>query len=180
MYEELRQAWSTLTAPGARFEIVETEVRGQKLREFKNAPPNLRALWAQSAGHGDNDYLVYDDERWTYADAHREVASIANWFFENGVEPGDRVAIAMRNYPEWMLCYWACTSVGIAVVGVNAWWTGPELVYGLGDSDPKVGFASRPTARSACLAWSTSTTLKADSTLPSQARMPHGPSTQIS
>jgi long-chain acyl-CoA synthetase len=141
MYEELKQAWSTLTAPGAQFEVVETEVRGQKLREYKNAPPNLRALWALSAGQGDKDYLVYGDERWTYADAHREVAGIANWLFAQGVEPGDRVAIAMRNYPEWLLCYWACTSVGIAAVGVNAWWTGPELAYGLRDSDPKVVIA---------------------------------------
>jgi len=141
MYEELKQAWSTLTAPGAQFEIVETEVRGQKLREYKNALPDLRALWKLSAAHGEKDYLVYDDERWTYADAHREVAGIANWLFAHGVEPGDRVAIAMRNYPEWLLCYWACTSVGVAVVGVNAWWTGPELVYGLGDSDPRVVIA---------------------------------------
>ncbi len=138
MYDELKQAWSTLTASGAQFEIVETEVRGQKLREYKNAPPNLRALWQGSAAHGEKDYLVYGDERWSYERAHREVASIARWLFANGVEPGDRVAIAMRNYPEWLLCYWACTSVGVAAVGVNAWWTGPELAYGIQDSDPKV------------------------------------------
>ncbi|MDP6980190.1 MAG: class I adenylate-forming enzyme family protein [Myxococcota bacterium] len=141
MYEELKQAWSTLTGPGGQFEIVETEVRGQKLREYKNAPPTVRALWGLTAAHGDKEYLVYGDERWTYADAHRDVASIANWLLANGVEKGDRVAIAMRNYPEWMLSYWACTSIGVAAVGVNAWWTGPELVYGIGDSDPKVVIA---------------------------------------
>jgi len=138
MYEELREAWAALTAPGAQFEIVETEVRGQKLRSYKNAPPTLRELWQISAAHGDKEYLVYGDERWTFTRAHREAASIANWLFEQGVEPGDRVAIAMRNYPEWMIAYWACTSVGITAVGVNAWWTGPELVYGIQDSDPKV------------------------------------------
>ena len=138
MYQELREAWQTLTAPGGQFEITETEIRGQKLRAYKNAPPNLRALWQISAAHGPKEYLVYGDERWTYERAHREVASIANWLFAHGVAPGDRVAIAMRNYPEWMLSYWACTSVGVAVVGVNAWWTGPELVYGIQDSDPKV------------------------------------------
>ena len=138
MYRELREAWSTLTAPGAQFEIVETLVRGQKLREYKNAPPDLRAFWQISAGHADKEYLVYGEDRWTYARAHREVASIAHWLLDHGVAPGDRVAIAMRNYPEWMLAYWACTSVGVAAVGVNAWWTGPELVYGVQDSDPKV------------------------------------------
>jgi len=44
----------------------------------------------------------------------------------------------MRNYPEWLLTYWATVSLGAAVVGVNAWWVGRELVYGLNDSVPKV------------------------------------------
>ncbi len=138
MYDELREAWAALTAPGAQFEIVETEVGGQRLRTYKNAPPTLRELWLASGGHGEKEYLVYGDDRWTYARAHREVASIAHWLIAQGVAKGDRVAIAMRNYPEWMLSYWACTSIGVAAVGTNAWWTGPELVYGMQDSDPRV------------------------------------------
>ncbi len=55
-----------------------------------------------------------------------------------GVEPGDRVAIAMRNYPEWVLGYWAVVSIGAACVGMNAWWTSEEMAYGLSDSRPKV------------------------------------------
>ncbi|MBW1885896.1 MAG: acyl--CoA ligase, partial [Deltaproteobacteria bacterium] len=138
MYEQLREAWTALTGPDGKFEIVETEVRGQKLREYKNAPPTLRALWQISAAHGDKEYLVYEDDRWTFERAHREVASIAQWLLDQGVERGDHVAIAMRNYPEWMLAYWGCTSIGVAAVGMNAWWTGPELAYGIHDSDPKV------------------------------------------
>ncbi len=138
MYAELREAWQALTGPGGQFEIVETEVRGQVLREYKNAPPTLRDLWLLTAGHDDKPYLVYDDTRLSYADAHRQVAALAAWLFDQGVQPGDRVAIAMRNYPEWMLAYWACVSVGVAAVGMNAWWTGPEMVYGVDDADPKV------------------------------------------
>jgi acyl-CoA synthetase (AMP-forming)/AMP-acid ligase II len=51
---------------------------------------------------------------------------------------GDRVALAMRNYPEWVVGYWAITAIGAAVVGMNAWWTTPEMAYGLADSRPKV------------------------------------------
>ncbi|MFN3216632.1 MAG: class I adenylate-forming enzyme family protein [Acidimicrobiales bacterium] len=138
MYTELREAWQALTGPGGQFEIVETEVRGQRLREYKNAPATLRDFWLLTAGHGDKPYLVYDDTRLSYADAHRQVAALAAWLFDQGVQPGDRVAIAMRNYPEWMLSYWACVSVGVAAVGMNAWWTGPEMVYGVNDADPKV------------------------------------------
>jgi long-chain acyl-CoA synthetase len=58
-----------------------------------------------------------------------------------GVEPGDRVAIAMRNYPEWMLIYWACACIGVAAVGMNAWWTASEMAFGLADARPKILFA---------------------------------------
>lgn len=141
MYQELRQVWDALTGPGGQFEITEVEVRGQMLRTYANQPPSLREFWLMSAAHGDSDYLVYGDERITYDDAHRQVGQIATWLREQGVEPGDRVAIAMRNYPEWLLAYWACVSTGVACVGMNAWWVGPEIVYGIEDSDPKVVIA---------------------------------------
>lgn len=139
-YKELKQAWSELIAPGAPFEIQEVEVRGVRLRAYKNTPPNIRALWLSTAAYGEREYLVYQDERITYAQAHAQVNAIAAWLWDQGVRPGDRVAIAMRNYPEWMLIYWACVCIGVAAVGMNAWWTAEELDYALKDSAPKVVF----------------------------------------
>ena len=138
MYTELKEAWSELTGPGGQFEITTVDVRGQSLRVYKNQPPTLRDMWLMSAAHGDKDYLVFEDERISFTEAHRQVAQVANWLVAQGVEPGDRVAIAMRNYPEWLLGYWACLSIGAACVGMNAWWVGPEIVYGVNDADPKV------------------------------------------
>ena len=138
MYEELRQVWGQLTAEGGPFEIEQVTVRGISVKSFKNAAPTLRDFWLQSAAQGDKDHLVYGDERWTFADAHREVASAAAWLSSQGIGSGDRVAIAMRNYPEWMLAYWATVSIGATAVGMNAWWTGPEMVYGLQDAAPRV------------------------------------------
>ena len=140
-YKELKQAWAELTAPGAPFEVETITVRGIDIRSYKVAPPNVRALWLSTAAFGDRDYLVYENERLTYAQSHEQAASIAAWLFDQGVKPGDRVAIAMRNYPEWLLIYWACVSVGVAVVGMNAWWVAEEMEYGLKDSAPKVLFA---------------------------------------
>ena len=137
-YAELNKAWAELTAPGAPFEIAEVAVRGIPVKAFKAAPPDVRALWLSTVQFADRDYLVYENERITYAEAHRQTASIANWLMAKGVRPGDRVAVAMRNYPEWMLAYWACASIGVAVVGMNAWWTAAEMAYGLKDSAPKV------------------------------------------
>ncbi|MDP6971626.1 MAG: class I adenylate-forming enzyme family protein [Pseudomonadales bacterium] len=143
IYDLQRQATTELTARGAQFEIKEIELRGARIKTYKNAPPSLREVWLASTAYMDRDYLVYEDECWTYAEAHAQVASIANWLRHQGVKPGDRVAIAMRNYPQWMLIYWATVATGAVNVGINAWWVGPELVYGLNDSTPKVLFCDR-------------------------------------
>ena len=140
-YAELDQAWATLTGVGAPFEIQEVEVRGVPVRAFKNAPADVRALWLSTIAFADRDYLVYDDERLTYAQTHERVGAIVGWLQAQGVGPGDRVAVAMRNYPEWMQLYWACASLGATIVGMNAWWTSAEMAYGLKDAEPKVLFA---------------------------------------
>lgn len=143
MYAELARVRAELCAEGQLFEIEEVEVDGIQLRAWKHAAASLRDFWLGTAGHGDATYLVYEDERWTYSEAHQEVSRVARWLVDNGVQPGDRVAIAMRNYPEWMLCYWAIVSVGAVAVGINAWWVPEELAFGLKDSQPKVMFADR-------------------------------------
>jgi long-chain acyl-CoA synthetase len=139
-YKELKTAWSELTGPGAPFEIVRIPIRGVDTLAYRNAPPNVRALWQSTRAYAAREYLIYQDERLTYAEAHARVDAIAAWLTDQGVVRGDRVAIAMRNYPEWMLVYWACVCLGVAVVGMNAWWVGEEIDYALKDSDPKVIF----------------------------------------
>jgi long-chain acyl-CoA synthetase len=140
MYQEMKAAWSELTAPGAPFEVAEVDIRGVRTKSYVAAPPGLREVWLSSVAFADNDYLVYHDERWSYGQAHEQVAAIANWLVAHDVGAGDRVAIAMRNYPEWLLSYWATVSIGACVVGMNAWWIGPEMVYALQDCTPKVLF----------------------------------------
>ncbi len=138
MYEELRDAWSELTAAGQIFQIETIEVRGAPMLSYTLAPASLRDIWLGTAAYGDREYLIYENERYTYTQAHEQVASIANWLRQQGVQPGDRVAIAMRNYPEWMLGYWAVVSMGAVVVGMNAWWVPAEMRFALNDSAPKV------------------------------------------
>ncbi len=139
-YAELKQAREELTGPGGDFEIVEADVLGRRVRTYKNAPASVRDLWLSTAQFADRTYLVYGDERLTYAEAHARVDAAAAWLWAQGVRPGDRVAIAMRNYPEWLLVYWVCVSIGVAAVGMNAWWTGEEMAYALDDSRPKAIF----------------------------------------
>ncbi|HEY8547006.1 MAG TPA: AMP-binding protein [Acidimicrobiales bacterium] len=126
------------------FEVGEATSGGTTTKVFTNTPPSLRAVWELSAAHGDAPYLVYEEDRWTFAEAHVAVARLARRLAgELGVAKGDRVAIAMRNYPEWAITLWAATSVGAVVVPLNAWWTGPELAYALGHASVKVLVADR-------------------------------------
>ena len=138
MLDVLKQVTASMTAPEQMFAIAETEVHGNKMKIWANAPGSLRDLWLSTDVHGEKDYLVYQDERWTYNQAHEQVARIANWLTSQGIAQHDRVAIAMRNYPEWMLCYWAIASIGAVTVGVNAWWVAEELKHGLKDSEAKM------------------------------------------
>ena len=133
------EAAAQLTAPGAPFAWSVKEVNGVPVRVFDNAPDSLRDLFAATAAHGEADYLVFGDERLSYAEVHRQVRALAAWLADHGgVGPGDRVAIAMRNYSEWIITYWATVSMGAVVVGMNAWWTATEMAYGLEDSAPTV------------------------------------------
>ncbi len=135
----LTETWDELTSVGGLFEVQTAEVHGTAMRVFAAAPPDLRMVWQSSAAHGDATYIVYEDEQLSYSEAHAQVSSLAaSLYHRHGVRAGDRVAIAMRNYPEWVIAYWATVTLGAAAVGMNAWWTGPEMAFGLSDSRPKV------------------------------------------
>jgi len=138
--EALEQVWAELTAAGAPFEVETIEVRGHPVRCYREGPRTVRDFWLATAAHGERDYLVYQDERISYREAHARAGAIASWLAARGVVRGDRIAIAMRNYPEWLLIYWAAASIGVAVVGMNAWWVADEVEFAINDSEPKVVF----------------------------------------
>ena len=136
------EAVAAVTGPGGPFELVEAEVGGERLRVFKNTPPSLRALFGAARARGDATFLVFEDERWSFADVMAKAdalgAALAGRY---GIRPGDRVAIAMRNYPEWVVAFAAITGVGAISVSLNAWWTTDELDYALSDSGSRVVIA---------------------------------------
>lgn len=137
-YAELARARRELTGPGGAFEMADTDVLGRTMRVYRNAPASVREVWLATAQFADRPYLVYQDERLTYGEVHGRVNALTAWLWARGVRPGDRVAIAMRNYPEWLMSYWACLSIGVTAVGMNTWWIGSEMAYALADSAPKV------------------------------------------
>ena len=101
---------------------------------FRNCPPSLRELFATARDRGDDTFLVYEDERWSFADTMAAVDALGATLVDRyGVTKGDRVAIGMRNYPEWVVSFAAITSIGAVSVSLNAWWTEDELDFALED-----------------------------------------------
>jgi long-chain acyl-CoA synthetase len=98
----------------------------------------MRVMWEATALHADKDYIVYEDERYTYTEIHEQVRKLAQYLVSQGIGRHSRVALSMRNYPEWVVGYWATVSIGAAAVGMNAWWTPSEMEYALNDSQPGV------------------------------------------
>jgi long-chain acyl-CoA synthetase len=129
---DYQEAVAAVTAPGAPFELERITVRGVEYNAFKNAPRTLREVVGLQ--RGDDVFLVYEDERLTFAEVQRQIAAFGHQLVHQyGVAKGDRVAIGMRNYPEWIVAFAAVVSIGAISVSLNAWWTEDELAYALED-----------------------------------------------
>lgn len=135
----LDETYRILTAPGAPFEMETITVAGRPIRAYKKAHRDLRAIFEASKAWGDRTFIVFEDERLTFAEHYRAASALA-WRLADDfdVKKGDRVAIAMRNFPEWPIAFWAATIIGAIAVPLNAWGTGDDLAYGLRDSGANV------------------------------------------
>ena len=134
----MTQVHGVLTAPGAKFEMDEAVIDGVPTRVWKNAPPTMRFLLEASRAHADRLFVIHEDERVGYEAHYRAAAALAVHLAGLGIGKGDRVALAMRNLPEWPVAFFAAVAIGAIMVPLNAWWTGAELEYGLRDSGARV------------------------------------------
>ena len=134
----LAEAHRRLTAPGQRFEMAEVTIRGVPTRVWKNAPATLRDVLQFSRMYKDRTFLVYENDRATFEAFFRASVAMAYELQAHGVKKGDRVAIIMRNIPEWPVAFYGAAILGAIVTPLNAWWTGPELEYGLVDSGARI------------------------------------------
>jgi acyl-CoA synthetase (AMP-forming)/AMP-acid ligase II len=137
-----------LVAEGSPFALTTTEIDGQPIQVFTSRSANLRELIEKSVGFGDAEYLVATDgetvRRLTFAEHERAVASLAKVMSERyGVGKGDRVAILGANSIDWIITFWATISLGALACALNGWWTGPEIEYAIGYTEPKLLVADR-------------------------------------
>ncbi|GAA6034938.1 hypothetical protein JCM8097_009375 [Rhodosporidiobolus ruineniae] len=125
----LAEVDAILDGPGSPFETEEKVIKGRKLKVYKYAADSVRDWWISTEAFNDREYIIYERERYTYRDVHARVAHYASLLHARGVKKGDRVAIAMRNLPEWIFTWFAAHRLGAVVVAVNCWQTLDALMH---------------------------------------------------
>jgi acyl-CoA synthetase (AMP-forming)/AMP-acid ligase II len=141
---EYDAAIAQLTAPGAPFELVTARIDGVDYRLYRNAPRSLAEVFAQATAHGDREFLVYEGERWSFTQLLTQGTRIAHALHERcGIRPADRVAIAMRNYPEWMSAFIGISTLGAVAVPLNSWGQARELAFQLEDAGARAVFCDQ-------------------------------------
>ena len=125
----LAQVEAQLCAPGERFEMETCTIRGVPTRTWKHAPRSLRHLADHARGHGDRLMTIYEDERVTYEAWYRAVAHMARALQSRAIGKGDRVALAMRNLPEWSAAFFAATSIGAISTATMSSTSSPAMSF---------------------------------------------------
>ncbi len=133
-----------LTGSGGLFELTTEEVMGHPAAVFASRMRSLREMVANTANFGDQEFLVLEDQRHTFENFIAQVAAAATALQQRGISHGDRVAIFAANCPEWVVSFFAATSIGAIVSAYNGWWTTDEVDYATSLSDPALVIADRP------------------------------------
>ena len=138
------QISNEFTQKGQLFEIREyTDSFGLKNKEFATFSDSLRKYFDFAAMHGDKDFLVFEDERYSFADAFKISAKVGNALVDAGIHKGDRVSICMQNNPEFIFAYMGIVGIGAVCVPLNSWWVPSEVMYGLEHSQSKLIFGDQ-------------------------------------
>jgi long-chain acyl-CoA synthetase len=136
----LATANAALTAQGSPFETAEVEINGRRTRIWKNGPQTVVDVFKTARSHGARIFLVLEDDRVSYEAFARAALAVANDLIARGLRKGDRVALVMRNLPEWPVAFFGAALAGAIVTPLNAWWTAEELEFALADAGCKVAF----------------------------------------
>lgn len=135
------------SSPGP-FHTATATINGHAHVVFDLGPQTLRDYFDMATMHGDKTFIVFAEERYSFAQAHalayRWAAAIQSRF---GIAKGDRVALAMRNFPEWIFAFMGLTVLGAVVVPINAWWTGEEIAYAVDHSGARLIIADEERGR---------------------------------
>ncbi|GEQ76047.1 acyl-CoA synthetase [Comamonas testosteroni] len=138
MGEKIRNIRAQLTSQGAPFEVQQVTLSdGRSVAAYRNAFQNLAQVINAGRVHGAAEFMVYGDDRWTFDRFFAATDALASRLQkQRGIKPGDRVAIAMRNRPEWAVAFAAIALLGAVPVPLNSFGLSSELMANLEDTRP--------------------------------------------
>ena len=145
MEEFLAPFRAGLTAPGALFEIVEEDVRGNRMDVFRHRTRSLVELLDRSSRFAAREYVVDGDVRLRFEDNLTQALAVgAHLQRVHGVGPGDRVALFAANRWEWVVAFWGIVSSGAIACPFNGWWTAEEYDHAVHLVEPTVVLGDSP------------------------------------
>ena len=135
---------TALTGAGREFELTRCSIDNVDYTVYKSAPKTLQEVYFAAAAHGESEFIIYQGERWTFNIFFQQAWSLADALTtKHHIAHGDRVGIAMRNYPEWLSAFVAITSIGALAVPINSWGTARDLLFAARNSECKTVFCDR-------------------------------------
>ena len=134
-----------VTGPGGRL-VIGRDGDGRAIVE--NLPDNLPSLFrAFCSLNAEAEALVCGDERLTFAELDSVSECVAHGLVARGIAKGDRVGIAMRNCPSWIVSYMGIVKAGGIATLLNGWWEPAEMEQAIRLSNPKLIIADAPRAK---------------------------------
>jgi acyl-CoA synthetase (AMP-forming)/AMP-acid ligase II len=141
---EIDQIRSYLSAPSQPFELEAQTIGGVPLQVYKHLPRNLSEMIAQAASYGDRTFLVSGAQRLSFGETLGRAGALAEFLQEtHGAKRGIRIAIAMRNAPEWVIAFLAIQLTGATASLVNSRGTPDDILHALHDTDCALLIADR-------------------------------------
>ena len=141
--EQWQSAWQQLIGAGSPYEVVTPSNGGAK--RFRHTAANVWEVINSGRIHGDREFLVWEQQRLTFSEFFDQVDRLAGQLVQRfGVRQGDRVAIAMRNQPAWLVAFSAVQRCGAVCVPLNSWGLRDELFHGLQDSGARLLLCDEP------------------------------------
>ncbi|MFK7730117.1 MAG: class I adenylate-forming enzyme family protein [Pseudomonadales bacterium] len=138
------EALAALTGAGQAFELVQRTIDDVPYTMYAHSPATLLEVYRAAEQHGNREFLVYEKENWSFEQLMQQAWSLAAALeHQHGIARGDRVGIAMRNYPEWLSAFIAITSMGAVAVPINSWGKPHDLLFAVRDSECKTVFCDQ-------------------------------------
>jgi long-chain acyl-CoA synthetase len=146
---------AAVTGPGGRV-VVGADEQGRTA--VTNFPATLPAFFKTfCALNGQVEGVICGPDRLTFAELDRISDDLARALVaHHDIAKGDRLAIAMRNCPSWIVTYMAAVKAGAVATLLNGWWQAHEMLHALELTAPKLIIADAPRAQriaAACGPW---------------------------